>query len=239
MIRFLTLPSSIWQRELSEFVQQPRVLVIRLLLPLAVTAPLLHGPNAGVLAPAGVTVVLALLGSLGTGMPLVRERRSGLVLRYRLLPDSPARVGTELLLARAGLHALQAAPALLVVLASGAHGIAWWPGLVLGAGSTLVAGVVYGAAVSTVTRSVGQVTVLTLVPVAAALALARAFAPLFPALRPVTYLAPFAYVHASLAGTLGASAGMTPAGAAAGAAVWLLVCLALVPRVGRRLVESS
>ena len=238
MIRSLTLPSSIWQRELSEFVQRPRVLVIRLLLPLAVTAPLLHGPRGRELAPVALTMVLALLGSLTTGMTLVRERRSGLVLRYRLLPDSPARVGAELLLARASLRALQAAPALAIVLASGAHGIAWWPGLGLGAASTLVVGVVFAAAVSTVTRSRGQAMVLTLVPVAAALALA-AFAPLLPALRPVAYLLPFAYVHAALAGSLGASAGMAPAEAAAGATLWLLAGLALVPWVGRRLVEAS
>lgn len=239
MIRSVTLPSSIWQRELSEFVQRPRVLVIRLLLPLAVIAPLLHGPRGRELAPMALTVVLALLGSVTTSMTLVRERRSRLALRYRLLPDSPTRVGAELLLARAGLRAVQAAPALVMVLASGAQGVAWWPALGLGTAATLVAGVVFAAAVSTVTRSRGRAMVLTLVPVAAALALAGAFAPLLPALRPATFLVPFAYAHAALTGTLGASAGMAPAEAAAGAAVWLLVCLALVPRVGRRLVETS
>lgn len=239
MIRCLTLPSSIWQRELSEFVQRPRVLVIRLLLPLALTAPLLHGPRGRELAPMCLTVVLALLGSVATGMTLARERRSGLVLRYRLLPDSAARVGAELLLARAGLRALQAAPALVVVLASGAHGIAWWPALGLGTASTLVVGVVLAAAVSTVTRSRGAATVLTLVPVVAVLALAGAFAPLLPAQHPITDLMPFTYVHASLAGTLGASTGMVPAEAAAGAALWLLAGLALLPWVGSRLVEGS
>ncbi len=240
MIRFPVLPASIWQRELAELVQRPRALAVKMLFPLAVAVPLLHSSAPGFYAAMALTMLLSTMAPLGAGAVLARERASGLLLRYRLLPAPPGRVGMERVLAGAGVDLLQVAPVLIMIMVGGRGEAAWWPGLWLGAAATLVAGNALGALVSTVTRSPGEVMLIVLLPVLPALYLAGVFTPFTsPLMQAVTRLFPFAYLHEALVGALGGAATVTPGQAAAGAALHLLVALVLARLAGYRLVEAS
>jgi hypothetical protein len=240
VIRSPALPASIWQRELAELVQRPRALTIKMLFPLAVAVPLLRSSAPGFYAAMALTLLLSTMAPLGAGAVLARERTSGLVLRYRLLPARPGRVGMERLLASAGIDLLQVAPVLIMVMVGRREEASWWPGLWLGAMATLVTGNVIGALASTVARSPGEVMLMVLLPVLPALYLAGVFTPFTaPLMQEVTRLFPFAYLDQALLGTLGGVTTMTPGLAATGAAAELLAVLVLAHPVGRRLVETS
>jgi ABC-type multidrug transport system permease subunit len=236
----MRLPATIWQRELAEFLQRPRLLAIKMLFPVAVAAPLLGSSAPDFYAAMALTMLLATMAPLGAGAVLARERAAGLNLRYRLLPASPGRVGMERILASAAVDLLQIAPVLVLVMTSRSQQVSWWPGLWLGAAATVVAGNVLGALASTLTRSPGEVMLFVLLPVLPALYLAGVFTPFTdPAMQAISKLFPFAYLHESLSGAVGGAAAMTPVQAAVGGAAYLVAALVVARLVGRRLVEAD
>ncbi|HZU15436.1 MAG TPA: ABC transporter permease [Candidatus Dormibacteraeota bacterium] len=240
MTRFLSLPASIPARELAELVRRPRALAVKMLFPLAVAVPLLHSSAPGFYAAMAVTMLLATMAPLGAGAVLSRERSAGLLLRYRLLPAPPGRVGMERVLAGAGVDLLQVVPVLALVMVGRPGAAAWWPALWLGAAATLVAGNLLGALASTVTRSPGEVMLVVLLPVLPALYLAGVFTPFTdPVMGTVTRLLPFTYLHQALLGALGGATTMAPGPAAVGAGLYLSAVLLLARPVGRRLLEAS
>lgn len=239
-MRPLALPATLWQRELSEFVHRPRSLAIKMLFPLAVAAPLLHSAAPAFYAAMALTMVLATMAPLGAGAVLARERGSGLLVRYRLLPSRPALVGMERLLASAGIDLIQVAPVLVLLMLDRAGTEAWWPALWLAAAATLLAGNVLGGLASTLSRSPGEVMLFVLLPTLPALYLAGVFTPFQdPVQLVIERLLPFTYLHAAILGSLAAPTQMNPTAAALSAALYLAVALIPAAAVGGRLVEAD
>src|SRR5256714_15557849 len=87
----MMLPATIWQRELIEFAQRRRALVIKLAFPLLVAIPLVLSGAPSIYAAMALTMLTAIVGALGAGAVLTRERQTGLTLRYRNLPGPPGR----------------------------------------------------------------------------------------------------------------------------------------------------
>ena len=89
------LAGTIWQRELVEFAQRRRALIIKLVFPLLVAVPLVLSGAPTIYAAMALTMLAAIIGALGSGAVLTRERQSGLTLRYRTLPVTPGRLLIE------------------------------------------------------------------------------------------------------------------------------------------------
>src|SRR6202035_6002889 len=82
------------QRELVESAQRRRALVIKLAFPLVFGIPLVIAAPP-LYAAVTLTMLIAIIGALGAGAVLTRERQSGLTLRYRRLPVTPGRLLIE------------------------------------------------------------------------------------------------------------------------------------------------
>ncbi len=100
-------PDCIWQREVLDQTRKRRSCVVKFILPVVLTAPLLL-PN--VPAPVRVnafTLLLIFIGVFGAAVGLIRARESGMMTRIAILPMSPARMTGEYLLAHSLFDALQ------------------------------------------------------------------------------------------------------------------------------------
>ena len=105
----MMLAVTILQRELVEFAQRRRPLIIKLAFPLLVGIPLVSAAPP-FYAAMSLTMLIAIIGTLGAGAVLTRERQSGLTLRYRTLPVTPGRLLIERLSTSAAIDLLQAVP---------------------------------------------------------------------------------------------------------------------------------
>src|SRR5260370_4745136 len=105
----MMLAGTIWQRELVEFSQRRRALIIKLLFPLVLGIPLVFVAPP-FYAALSLTMLIAIIGTLGAGAVLTRERQSGLALRYRTLPVTPGRLLIERLSTSPSIDLLQVPP---------------------------------------------------------------------------------------------------------------------------------
>jgi ABC-2 type transport system permease protein len=109
------MPSGMFVRELLVTVARPRALAIKVLAPLILTVPLLAGGAPTFWSGMLLTVLCAMLGTVGTAVNIARARDSGLLARLALLPSPSWRVLAGWALGSATVDMLQLVPALLVV----------------------------------------------------------------------------------------------------------------------------
>ena len=233
------LASTIWQRELIEFLQRPRTLAIKLIFPLLVALPLVFSTAPAFYAAMALTMLVAIVGALGSGAVMSRERAAGVTTRYRLLPRRAAKVVLERLSANAGIDFLQMLPVMTVIGIRHPRAAIWWPALAVGVAAVLMAGNVIGAWASTVSDSPGEVMLMVLLPLLPALFLSGVFVPLQPPLEQFSDVLPFTYLHDALLGALGGAARLTPLTDLAGAAAFLGLALAAGALLSRRILESD
>src|SRR3989454_11071153 len=149
----MMLAGTIWQRELVEFAQRRRALVIKLAFPLLVAIPLLFSSAPPIYAAMALTMLVTIIGPLGAGAVLTRERQAGLTLRYRTLPVTPGRLLIERLSTSAFIDVLQVTPVLVLIGLRHPSHFAWWPALVLSTAAVILIGNLMGAAASTLSDS--------------------------------------------------------------------------------------
>jgi ABC-2 type transport system permease protein len=233
-------PSSVAGRELLEFGQRRRALVIKLGFPLAVGAPLLLSSAPPFYAAMALTMVIAVTGALGSGAVLTRERAAGLLLRYRLLPQPAGLLVLERLAAAAAIDLLQFLPVLGLLALRHPGGARWWGPLLLATAAVLLAGNVLGAFASTLSRSPGEVMLFTLLPLLPAFYLAGLFVPPHGTLASlVAELLPFSWLHAALGAALGASPEAPAWQVAAASALFLALAAYAAHEIGRRVLETD
>lgn len=236
----MMLPSTIWQRELIEFAQRRRALVIKLVFPLLVAIPLVLSGAPPVYAAMGLTVLIAIVGAIGSGAVLTRERQSGLTLRYRTLPVTPGRLLIERLGTSASIDFLQMLPVLVLIAARHGDGFAWWPALLIGTAAVLLIGNLLGALATTLSDSPGEVMLYVVIPLFPLLYLSGVFTPLHePVLLVISRLLPFSYLHEALLGATGGQPDLLPWTALLGAFGFLVGAAGLTGRFGRRVLETD
>src|SRR5207247_7407056 len=135
----MMLAGTIWQRELVEFAQRRSALVIKLAFPLVFGVPLVIAAPP-VYAAVTLTMLIAIIGALGAGAVLTRERQSGLTLRYRTLPVTPGRLLIERLSTNVVIDFGQLIPVLVLIALRNPSAYAWWPALFLTAAAVLLLG---------------------------------------------------------------------------------------------------
>lgn len=234
------LAGTIWQRELVEFAQRRRALVIKLTFPLLVAAPLLLSGAPATYAALALTMLVTIVGALGAGAVLSRERQNGLTLRYRTLPVTPGHLLIERLAANAGIDLLQLVPVLVLVAVTHPSAAAWWPALLVSVAAVLLIGNLLGAVASTLSDSPGEVMLYVVIPLLPLLFLSGAFTPpTQPVLLVASRLLPFSYLHESLLGAIGGQANLPPWETFLGGFGFLVGAVGLTGRLGRRVLESD
>ncbi len=233
------LAGTIWQRELVEFAQRRRALVIKLAFPLVFGIPLVIAAPP-LYAAVTLTMLIAIIGALGASAVLSRERLGGLSLRYRTLPVTPGRLLIERLSTSAAIDLLQVTPVLLLIALRHPSQFAWWPALLLNTAAVLLIGNLMGAIASTLSDSPGEVMLYVFIALLPLLYLSGVFTPLTqPVLLAVSRLLPFSYLHESLLGALRGQPNLLPWETLLGGFGFLVGAAGLTGRLGRRVLESD
>jgi ABC-type multidrug transport system permease subunit len=191
-------------------------------------------------AAMALTMLVTIVGALGAGAVLTRERQSGLTVRYRTLPVTPGRLLIERLATNGLIDFLQVVPVLVLTAARHPTAFTWWPALLVTTGSVLLIGNLLGAVASTLSDSPGEVMLYVVIPLLPLLFLAGVFTPVEePVLLAVSRLLPFSYLHQALLGSLGGQPNLLPWEALLGGVGFLVGALGLTGRLGRRVLESD
>jgi ABC-2 type transport system permease protein len=236
----MMLAGTIWQRELVEFAQRRRALLVKLVFPLLVAAPLVLSGAPLIYAAMALTMLVTIVGALGSGAVLSRERQSGLILRYRTLPVTPGRLLIERLSTNALIDFVQLTPVMLLIALRHLSGFAWWPALLLSTAAVLLIGNLMGAVASTLSDSPGEVMLYVVIPLLPLLYLSGVFTPVEqPVLLAISRLLPFSYLYQAMLGALGGQPNLLPWETGLGGFGFLVGALGLTGRFGRRVLETD
>ncbi|MGC1183829.1 MAG: hypothetical protein WBA31_01580, partial [Candidatus Dormiibacterota bacterium] len=108
-------PTRLWQLELRGTLARRRALIIKLAFPLVLVIPLVTTGAPPFFAGMLLTVLIAMVGTVGTGVTITRARGSGWLDRLAVLPLPAWRVGLELFFAGWLVDALQATLVVAVI----------------------------------------------------------------------------------------------------------------------------
>lgn len=109
------LPSHYWQKELIEIARDRRGLMLKLVYPTALAAPVILG-NVGFEVVTGVVALLvAFAGIFGTAVSLAQDRQGGALARLLTTPRNPLRCFLETALVRTMLVGMQTMPVVALV----------------------------------------------------------------------------------------------------------------------------
>jgi len=114
-LRRRAMPSSLLARELIVTLERPRALLIRTLVPLALTLPLLLGHAPTFWAAMLFTVLIAMVGAVGTAVTIARSRESGLLVRLALTPRPAWRTVISWMVGAVIIDALQLVPTMIAL----------------------------------------------------------------------------------------------------------------------------
>jgi len=233
------LPGTPWGREWLVALAHPRALAMRVAVPLLLAVPLVAGGAPTFWAGMLLTVLVAMVGAVGSAMTIARARASGHVARLAVAPGPPWRPVGEWVLASAAIDMVQLLPALAIVVAGGGAGPAAASALALTVASTLLAANVLGCALALLAGGAAEVLLDVAVVLAPLLFLGGLFTgvPRQGWRLAVARLDPFSHLHSSLIGALGGDRTFAPAEDAVAALGWAAVTLLLLVPLGRAMLR--
>jgi ABC-2 type transport system permease protein len=208
----LNPPDAYWKKDAALFFGKRFALVIKMVYPLAIIAPVAASGIPPQYAAAVVGIVAIMAGTFGAGESITSDLNDGILARLALTPLSPYRLVFEILTVNAALDFLQLLPALLVVFVLHPVSLVWVCAATFAVFATLVAANCIGVFIATFTSSPADV-------------LLYATAILFPLIyvsgffrnqNPTGLLAtlrdfvPFAYANDALKTVFGLATGTTP-----------------------------
>lgn len=234
------MPASMFARELLVTITRPRSLLIKIAFPLILTVPLITGHAPTFWAAMLLSVLCAMVGTIGSAVTLSRAREAGLLTRLALTPRSPARVLAAWIAGATAVDALQLAPAIAVLLILAPVTLQAGIALVLVICAVLLLANVLGCLVSAVGGGPGEVLLDVSVLLAPLLFLGGLFTGV-PRDGWRWYAAivdPFSYLHSAFIDALGGApafgAGVVAAAAVVTAVVALAVLTLAAPFIVRR-----
>ncbi len=118
------LPATTFTRELLIALGRPRSVVVKLAMPLILAVPLVAGGAPTFWAGMLLTVLVAMVGAVGSGVTLARARSNGLLARLAVTPRSPSRIVGGWVLAAATIDTVQMLPVAAVVFTAGTSPLA-------------------------------------------------------------------------------------------------------------------
>lgn len=232
------LPGGTLIRELVVAAARPRAMALRVAIPLVLAVPLVAGRAPTFWAATLLTVLVAMVGAVGSAMTLARARQSGLLVRLALSPRPGWRVLGGLVAAGVTVDLVQLLPVMLVAVVGGGAPGSLAP-LVVAVLAALLLGHLLGCAVAVLAGGVAEVLLDVSVLLAPLLFLGGLFTgvPRTGWRAPVALADPFGELHSAWIAALGGSPAF-PAGVVTGVAVVAaLVCAGLLGLLSRPLLE--
>ena len=227
------MPRSVAARELAIVLSRPRAMAIKAGLPLALAILLVAGHAPTFWAGMLLTVLVAMVGAVGTAVSVSRAREAGFLTRLAATPGSRPRVLTGWVLAAAAVDLVQLLPVAVAALLAGGGGPTELAVLLVALAATLVVTNVLGCVVTLAAASAAEVLLDVVVVLAPLLYLGGLFTgvPADGWRASAAGLDPFSHLHSAFIGMLGGTptyaAGLDIAAplAAAVVAVGLLAAL--------------
>ena len=108
-------PDAYWKKDVALFLSRRFALLIKMLYPVAIIAPVAASDIPARYAAAVVGIVAIMAGTFGAGESLTNDLNDGILARVALTPISPYRLVFEVLAVNAVLDLVQLIPALVVV----------------------------------------------------------------------------------------------------------------------------
>jgi ABC-2 type transport system permease protein len=150
-------PDAYWKKEVSLFLSRRFALLIKMLYPVAIIAPVAASNIPARYAAAVVGIVAIMAGTFGAGESLTSDLNDGILARVALTPLSPQRLVFEILAVNAALDFVQLLPALLVVYLLHPVSLVWVLAATFAVFATLVAANCIGVFIANFTSSPADV----------------------------------------------------------------------------------
>jgi ABC-type multidrug transport system permease subunit len=239
--RSRVMPRSLAGRELAIALSRPRALAIKAGLPLALAVVLVAGDAPTFWAAMLLTVLVAMVGAVGTAVTVSRARDAGFLTRLAATPGSRPRLLIGWVLAAAGVDVVQLLPVAIAAWLTGGGGAPEFAVLATVLAATLVVTNVLGCVITLAAATAAEVLLDVVVLLAPLLYLGGLFTgvPAGGWRAVVAAVDPFSHLHSAFIGMLGGSA-TYPGGAdviaALGAA---LVAIAALAGLSSRILERD
>lgn len=242
-VRRLTrrMPHTVASRELAIVLSRPRALAIKAGLPLALAVVLVAGHAPTFWAGMLLTVLVAMVGAVGTAVSVSRARDAGFLTRLAATPGSRPRLVIGWVVAAAAVDVVQLVPVAVAVLITGSGDAGSFGVLLVVLAATLLVTNVLGCVVTLAAASAAEVLLDVVVLLAPLLYLGGLFTGVPAAGWRATAAAvdPFSHLHSAFIGALGGTATYS-AGADIGAALAAAAtAVALLSVLSRRVLERD
>lgn len=239
--RLRPLPRTVAGRELAIVLSRPRAMAIKAGLPLLLASVLAAGHAPTFWAGMLLTVLVAMVGAVGTAVTVSRARDSGFLTRLAATPGSRPRLLGGWVLAAAAVDLIQLLPvAAVVVVAGGAD-----PGaagvLLVALASSLVVTNVLGCLITLAAATAAEVLLDVVVVLAPLLYLGGLFTgvPASGWRAVAAALDPFSHIHSAFIGALGGTATYDPPVDVVAVAAAAVAAVAVLAALSRRILERD
>ena len=150
-------PDAYWKKDVTLFFSRRFALLIKMLYPVAIIAPVAASDIPARYAAAVVGIVAIMAGTFGAGESLTSDLNDGILARVALTPLSPYRLVFEVLAVNVVLDFVQLLPALLVVYLLHPAPLIWVLAATFAVFATLVAANCIGVFIANFTSSPADV----------------------------------------------------------------------------------
>jgi ABC-2 type transport system permease protein len=205
-------PDAYWKKDVSLFLSRRFALIVKMLYPVAIIAPVAASDIPARYAAAVVGIVAIMAGTFGAGESLTSDLNDGILARVALTPLSPYRIVFEILAVNAVLDLVQLLPALVFVYLLHPVPLVWVLAATFAVFATLVAANCIGVFIANFTSSPADVLLYAtaiLFPLIYVSGFFREGSPT-GALATVRDFVPFAHANDALKHVFGLTSGTAP-----------------------------
>jgi ABC-2 type transport system permease protein len=205
-------PDAYWKKDVSLFLSRRFALLIKVLYPVAIIAPVAASDIPARYAAAVVGIVAIMAGTFGAGESVTNDLNDGILARVALTPLSPYRLVFEVLAVNAVLDLVQLLPALLVVYLLHPAPAIWVLAATFAVFATLVAANCIGVFIANFTSSPADVLLYATAILFPLIYLSGSFRNQSPTgvLATLRVFVPFAYTNDALKNVFGLATATTP-----------------------------
>src|SRR5215210_3896176 len=150
-------PDAYWKKDVALFFSRRFALLIKMVYPVAIIAPVAASDIPARYAAAVVGIVAIMAGTFGAGESLTTDLNDGILARIALTPLSPRRLVFEILAVNAVLDFIQLLPALLIVFLLHPVSLVWLLAATFAVFATLVTANCIGVFIANFTSSPADV----------------------------------------------------------------------------------
>src|ERR687885_2570795 len=205
-------PDAYWKKDVALFLSRRFALLIKMLYPVAIIAPVAASSIPPRYAAPVVGIVAIMAGTFGAGESITNDLNDGILARVALTPLSPYRLVFEVLAVNAVLDLVQLLPALLIVYLLHPVSLIWALAATLAVFATLITANCIGIFIANFTSSPADVLLYATAILFPLIYLSGFFRNQHPTgiLQTLRGFVPFAYTDDAMKTVFGLSTGTTP-----------------------------